>query len=77
VADTVGMQQQRQSQGRQNVAAAQAAGQARESGRRAGYDADMAPLGASYGDLLPLPPVVSEISKHTGGTDATSYDPAG
>jgi hypothetical protein len=29
------------------------------------------------GTLIDLPPVVSDWSKHTGGSDATAYDPAG
>jgi hypothetical protein len=37
----------------------------------------MSPLGASYGDEMTLPPVVSDYSKHTAGSDAVSYDPAG
>jgi hypothetical protein len=37
----------------------------------------MSPLGASYGDLMDLPPVISDWSKHTGGSDAQAYDPAG
>ncbi len=48
------------------VAAAQAAGQAAETGRRLGYEADIRPLGASYGDEMILPPVPCAESKHTG-----------
>jgi hypothetical protein len=58
-------------------AAAQSYGMGADAGRRTGYAADMAPLGASYGDEMTLPPVVSDYSKHTGGSDAQSYDPAG
>jgi hypothetical protein len=58
-------------------AAAQSAGMAADAGRRTGYAADMSPLGASYGDEMTLPPVVSDWSKHTAGSDAVSYDPAG
>ena len=59
------------------AAAAMAAAMSAESGRRGRYAADMSPLGASYGDEMTLPPVVSDTSKHTGGSDATAYDPAG
>lgn len=31
----------------------------------------------TIGDLMDLPPTPSEWSRHTGGTDATSYDQAG
>lgn len=37
--------------------AAQSAGMAAETGRRTSYAADMAPLGASYGDEMALPDV--------------------
>jgi hypothetical protein len=59
------------------AAAAMAEGMAADSGRRTGYQADMLPLAASYGDEMVLPPVGSDWSKHTGGSDATAYDPAG
>lgn len=58
-------------------AAAQQAGMSADNDRRAGYQGDMLPLAAEYGDLMGLPPVVSDTSKHTGGSDATDYDPAG
>lgn len=34
-------------------------------------------LGSRIGVPLDLPPVVSDSSKHTGGSDARSFDPAG
>jgi hypothetical protein len=58
-------------------AAAQAEGMSADADRRTGYAADMAPMGASYGDEMTLPPVVSDWSKHTGGSDSQSFDPAG
>lgn len=58
-------------------AAAQAFGMNADSGRRIGYAADMSPLAASYGDEMALPPVTSDWSKHTGGSDAQACDPAG
>jgi hypothetical protein len=58
-------------------AAAQSYGMSADGGRRTGYAAGMAPLGASYGDEMALPPVTSDWSKHTGGPDAQAYDPAG
>jgi hypothetical protein len=63
--------------GEADTAAAQSAGMSADAGRRTGYAADISPLAASYGDEMALPPVVSDWSKHTGGSDATSYDPAG
>jgi hypothetical protein len=33
--------------------------------------------GSVIGDLLQLPDVISDLSKHTAGADAVSYDPAG
>jgi hypothetical protein len=52
------------------IAAAQSYGMGADSGRRDGYAADMNPIGANYGDLLPLPEY---------GTDGTVaghwYDP--
>jgi hypothetical protein len=58
-------------------AAAQSYGMAADADRRTGYAADMLPLAAEYGDLMVLPPVGSDWSKHTGGSDAMSYDPTG
>jgi hypothetical protein len=45
-------------------AAAQASGMAADSGRRTGYQSDLLPLAASYGDEMTLPPVGSDWSKH-------------
>jgi hypothetical protein len=66
VADTVGQQQERISQGQGDVAAAQAAGQGEKAALNAKYESSMLPLGASVGDLLPLPPTPTANSKHTG-----------
>jgi hypothetical protein len=77
VADATGQRLEQAAQERQDWAAAQAAGQAAKAAGNAKYESSMLPLGASAGDLLPLPPVISDWSKHTGGSDATSYDPAG
>ena len=35
------------------------------------------PQGSALGVPLDLPPVLSDVSQHTGGINATSYDPAG
>jgi hypothetical protein len=35
------------------------------------------PQGSAVGTALDLPPVVSDISQHTGGLNATSYNPEG
>jgi hypothetical protein len=60
-----------------DAAAAMSLGMGADGGRRTGYAADMSPLGASYGDEMALPLVTSDFSKHTAGSDATSYNPAG
>jgi hypothetical protein len=77
VAGTTGQQQERLTQGRGAVTSAQTAGQDAKAALNAKYEADMMPMGASYGDEIALPDVVSDWSKHTGGSDARSYDPAG
>ena len=77
VRDTTGERLAQLAAGEAEWAAAQSAGMSADSGRRTGYEADMSPLAASYGDLMGLPDVVSDWSKHTGGSDAQSYDPAG
>jgi hypothetical protein len=58
-------------------AAAQAFGQSADGGRRAGYAADISPLGASYGDAMALPEVTSDYSKHTGSAGSPDAGPAG
>jgi len=77
VADTTGQQQERLTAGRDAVAAAQAQAHAAEADRRAGYAADLAPMGASYGDEMTLPDVISDTSKHTGSPGAEGSGPAG
>jgi hypothetical protein len=59
------------------VTAAQAAAHQHVVELRDRYEAQIRPQGGSHGDLLALPEVVSDWSKHTGGTDAMSFDPAG
>jgi hypothetical protein len=76
-ADTVTPQTERLAQYTAAVAAAQSEGMTSALGRQHRLAADMAPLGASYGDEMTLPGVVSDYSKHTAGSDAKSYDPAG
>lgn len=39
--------------------------------------ADTNGAGSTIGDVMTLPPVPSDVSQHTGGVNATSYDPAG
>jgi hypothetical protein len=51
------------------VAAAQA--------RFRAHEASTHPQGSVIGTLVDLPPVVSDYSKKTGGSDATAYDPCG
>jgi hypothetical protein len=46
--------------GTADASAAMAAGMAADSDRRGRYATSMAPMGASYGDLLPLPEPVPE-----------------
>jgi hypothetical protein len=75
--DTTGERLSQLAAGEADVRAAQASGMAAERDRRAHYGSDVLPVGASYGDPMTLPPVVSDYSKHTAGSDSTSYDPAG
>jgi hypothetical protein len=58
-------------------AAAQAFGMSADADRRTECAAAMLPLAATYGDEMTLPAVISDWSKHTRGSDATDYDPAG
>ncbi len=52
-------------------------GMSNDAGRRGRYAGDISPAASSYGDEMILPAVVSDQCKHTGGSDAVSYDPAG
>jgi hypothetical protein len=63
--------------GRDIVAASSAQAMANAEARYGELQGDTYGQGSRIGDLLDLPPVVSDWSKHTGGSDATSYDPAG
>ena len=60
-----------------DASAAMTAGMAADADRRGRYAASMGPLAGSAGDQMVLPGVVSDLAQHTGGTSATSYDPAG
>jgi hypothetical protein len=42
-----------------------------------GHEVLTHPQGSALGVPLDLPPVVSDISQHTGGSGATSYNPEG
>jgi hypothetical protein len=42
-----------------------------------GHEVLTHPQGSEVGVQLDLPPVTSDWSKHTGGSDATSYNPEG
>jgi hypothetical protein len=64
--DTVGEYQAQMAAAVAGIAAAQAAGNSAETGRRLGYEAHIRPLGAFYGDQMTLPPVPCANSKHTG-----------
>jgi hypothetical protein len=55
--DTTGEYQAQLRAGEGDVRAAQAAGMTAEHGRRDHYGSDVLPAGASYGDLMSLPPV--------------------
>lgn len=70
-ADTTGQQQERLTAGRDAVAAAQASASAAETDRRGRYAADMASLGASYGDLLALPDLPDRSRTPTHQADAS------
>lgn len=50
-----------------DVAAAQAAGQAAELGRRQHYAQDILPQGTSYGDAMDLPVVPEQVTSPTAG----------
>jgi hypothetical protein len=63
--------------GRDIVSATVMGAVASAQGRYGELAGDTYGQGSRIGDLLASPPVVSDWSKHTGGTDATSYDPAG
>jgi len=63
--------------GRDDVSATVAGSVAAANARFAEHEADTHPAGSTIGDVLNLPPTVSDWSKHTGGSDAMSYDPAG
>jgi len=63
--------------GRDTVAASVAQAVSNAEARYHELQGDTYGQGSVVGDLLSLPPVVSDWSKHTGGTDATSYDPSG
>jgi len=41
------------------------------------FQGDTYGQGSHIGDLMQLPDVISDMSKHTGGSDAGSYYPAG
>jgi hypothetical protein len=60
-----------------DVSATVAGAMANAEARYTAHEASTHPQGSQIGVPLDLPPVVSDWSKHTGGTDANSYDPAG
>lgn len=60
-----------------DVSASVAGAMTAAEARYGAHEADAGPQGSTIGTPLDLPPVVSDWSKHTGGSDATSYDPAG
>jgi hypothetical protein len=68
--DTTGEYQQQRQAGVADVAAAMGPGMAAEHDRRDGYAADMAPMGASYGDEMALPEVPTVHGKHVAGDGA-------
>lgn len=63
--------------GRDPVAASVAEAVTNEEARYTELAADTYGAGSTIGDVMTLPPVVSDISQHTGGTNATSYNPEG
>lgn len=63
--------------GRDPVSSSVAGAVANEEARYTELAADTYGAGSQIGDILELPPVVSDISQHTGGTNATSYNPEG
>ncbi len=63
--------------GTADCAAAMSSGMGADADRRGRYEASMAPLGASAGDALSLPEVISDHSKHTGSPGSPDSGPAG
>jgi hypothetical protein len=59
--------------GRDAVAGALAAAMASAAGRRRDLETGTYGLGSVIGDPVALPAVVSDTSKHTGGSDARGY----
>ena len=59
VRDTTGERLSQLATAEAAIGAAQSAGQVADADRRGRYEASMAPLGASYGDAMDLPPVPS------------------
>lgn len=77
VMPTTAMFGEQAASGEAAVAAAMSYGMSADADRRAHYAADISPLGASYGDTISLPGVVSDESKHTGSAGAGGAGPAG
>jgi hypothetical protein len=75
--DTASMFAGQAAAGTADASAAMSSGMRADADRRGRYARDISPLASSYGDEMSLPPVTSDWSKHTGGSDAMSYDPAG
>jgi hypothetical protein len=63
--------------GRDTVAASVQEAVANTEARYHELAADTYGAGSQIGDVMDLPPVISDWSKHTAGSDAMSYDPAG
>ena len=77
VMPTTAMFAEQAAAGTADCAAAMSSGMGADADRRGRYEADISPLGASYGDDLALPPVTSDTSKHTGSPGSPDSGPAG
>jgi hypothetical protein len=64
-------------EGTDTVSASVAGAMAAAEARFLSHQQDTYAQGSQIGAEVSLPPVVSDFSKHTGGSDATAYDPAG
>jgi hypothetical protein len=75
--DTTGERLAQLATGEAAASAAMSSGMAADAARRDYLAAEILPSGSAYGEAMVLPDVVADWSKHTGGSDATDYDPTG
>ena len=73
VMPTTAMFAEQAAAGTADVSAAMAAGMAADAGRRGGYERDIQPLGAQYGDLMTLPGGYPDSGTVGGLTSPAGY----